>query len=183
MVNNKQLAERLLSAMGSYTPATEAIRRENFETDDAYLDAITDYELKMNDPKRAEIRRRYARELQQQREAEAAEVRAAKHAEITANVKLTPEERSRAAEAATAETLQALKDGKIGVDDYSRAFDARFKEIEARAIEEKAGQAIFNSEIREAYRATVGLTESEAAQMSRDTMLSVTGGNTGGNAY
>lgn len=177
MAHDATLEARLAAALGvgGYTEALDVVERSNYGSEAEYIQALVTYELEHSDPRRVALTQKYTKILQQQREAEAAREKEARNAEIRAATELDDMEKSKVAEAATMQVLQAVRDGKIAVADYSASYQAVYKELEEEAINRKAGATIFNNELHRMYNATQDFDDATAQQMSQDIISSLTG--------
>ena len=185
MAHDRILEERLAAALGvgGNPAAMDVLKRSDFASDGEYIQACVDWEMKHNDPARAELTRKYTRALQEQREQEAARKQAEHEKEVYDNMKLTAAEAARVDATATEATVQALKDGRITHDDFTQARERAVEKLTERTLREKTGQALFNEQIREMYQATRDFDDKTEKEMSKEFMQTITGGNTGNNAY
>lgn len=183
MARDERLERKFRAAMGAYPPALEALKRSEFNSDEEFIEACVDYDMQRNDPARAELRRKYARALNEMQEQAEEERKAARRAEIRENMKLTAEEAAEVDATATQAALKALQDGKLDIHDYPEARRKAIETLEKRTLDSKADGAFFNEQIREMYRATRDFDDKTAKEMSKQTLEDLTGGNAGSNQY
>lgn len=185
MARDPRLEAKLAAAIGvgANPEAMEVVKRSDYSSDGEYIQALVDWDLAHNDPKRAELTRKYARLVNEQREKEAREKVEARHKEIRDSMQLTPDEANEVELAATRATMTAVRDGKVDPRDFNRTRAAAVKRLEEQTLDRKAGNAIFNEEIRRMYQEQKDFTPEQEKQMSRETLTDLTGGNTGNNAY
>ena len=185
MARDTRLEAKLAAAIGvgANPEAMEVVKRSDFNSDGEYIQALVDWDLAHNDPKRAELTRKYARILNEQREQEARAAKEARHKEIRDSMQLTPDEANEVELAATQATMNAVRDGKVDPRDFNRARGAAVERLEKQTLDRKAGNAIFNEEIRRMYQEQKDFTPEQEKRMSRETLTDLTGGNTGNNAY
>ena len=183
MVRDQRIENRIIAAMGSYPTALEALKRADFASDAEFVEACIDYDMQHNDPARAALRRQYTRAVNEMREKEADAAEAARLEEIRQNTRLTDEETAEIERTATIATVDALRAGKVAAEDFTRAKEKAVDKLTKEAIGRKSGSQFLNERFRADYRATRGISDDAAQQMSKETMEALTGGNSGGNAY
>lgn len=177
MARDTRLEAKLAAAIGvgANPEAMDVVKRADFSDDGSYIQALVDYELAHNDPKRAELTRKYARLVNEQREQEARAAKEARYKEIRESTKLTPDESNQVEFDATQATMQAVRDGRIDPRDFNRARAAAVERLEKKTLDRKAGNAIFNEEIRQMYAEQKSFTEEQEAQMSKDVKIGLMG--------
>lgn len=185
MAHDYRLEAKLAAAMGvgGNPAAMDVVKRSDFNSDGEYIQALVDWDIAHDDPKRADLTRKYTRILQEQREKEAAERIEARQKEIRENTKLTAAEAAQVEATATEAAIKALKDGKISYEDFPQARTEAIEKLEKRTLDSKASNAFLNEQLREMYRETRDFDDKTAKEMSKQTIGSLTGGNTGNNAY
>lgn len=185
MAHDYRLEAKLAAAMGvgGNPAALDVLKRSDFASDGEFIQACVDWELKHNDPARAELTRKYTRALHEQREQEAKAAQEAHAKEVYDNMTLTAAEAARVDAEATEATVNALKDGRISREDFPQARATAIEKLTERTRHNKTGQALFNEQIRQMIRDTKDFDAKTAKEMSKQTIRSLTGGNTGNNAY
>lgn len=183
MARNERFENKILAAMGAFPSALEALDRSDFASDDEYIEACIDYDLAHNDPQRATLRRQYARLLNEQKEQEADAAQAARLDAIRGGTRLTDGEAAEIECAAALETVDAIRAGKVEAADFTAAKAKAVDRLTAAAINRKASGEYLNQMLREDYERSRGIDEQTAQRMSQETITSLTGGNTGNNAY
>ena len=177
MTEKERIANRLRAAIGADIPtAMQVINRTDYSSDDEYLDALARYEVEQqHNDKLIEARRKYARLLNEQREQEEFQKREEAFKEIHRDTKLTPEEAAQVEAQATISTADAVRQGKLSIEDVPQA-TARIKErLEKEAINRKAGNTFLNEMFRQEFRESRNLSEDALKRMSEETIEALTG--------
>lgn len=169
--------------MGAYPSALEALNRSDYATDAEFIEACVSYDLEHNDPQRAALRRQYARLVNEQKEQEADAAQAARLDSIRQNTRLTDAEEAEVERKATFATVDAVRAGDVEVADFTAAKAKAVDRLTAAAINRKASNEYLNQMLREDYESSRGIDDQTAQRMSQETITSLTGGNTGNNAY
>ena len=177
MARDTRLEAKLAAAIGvgANPEAMDVVKRADYSSDGEYIQALVNYELAHNDPKRAELTRKYARLVNEQREQEAREKAEARRKEIREGMKLTHDESNQVEFDATQATMQAVRDGKIDPRDFNRARAAAVKRLEEKTLDRKTDSVVFNEEIRRLYAEQKSFSEEQEAQMSKDVKIDLFG--------
>lgn len=122
--------------------ALDAVKRSDFDSDEAYLNAATLYEMERSNPEYQATRRRLAAELESRQEQDAA------YKEIRAGVKLDYIEQKEVDREAAELARRDLAAGKIGVSDLGAAIASHAEKLTAQRLDTKAGNMLFNGIIR-----------------------------------
>lgn len=167
----EQTADRMRAAMGANRKtALEAIRREDYATDDQYVDALAayDYQRENVDPRLAELRRKYSRLVYEQNEAKRKAEQEAEYERVRESTRLDYTEQKTVEKAAADEATRLLKAGRIEAKDLAKTAADLQKQMEDKAIRTKAGSTFFNQLMRQEYQAQKGITPEEEKQMRKD---------------
>ncbi len=142
--------ENLTARMGLNMPnSRDVLRREDFDSDDAYCEACARRDLAMEtNPRLLELKRKYWVELEAQRQKELEEAEKKRYQEIRESVTLSTQERqdmdARALQAATAD----LREGRITPQKFNSCREEHAKRLESARLDEKATNQHFNEFIR-----------------------------------
>ena len=170
MARDTRLEAKLAAAIGvdGNPAAMDVVKRSDYSSDGEYIQALVDWDLAHNDPKRAELTRKYTKILQEQRELEAREKAEARRKEIRESMKLSTDEANQVELAATQATMNAVHDGKIDPRDFNRARADAVKRLEEKTLDRKTDSVVFNEEIRRMYAEQKAFSEAQEKQMSKD---------------
>ena len=166
---------------GNRPSALEAIRREDYSTDDAYISALAQYEYESThvDPRLAELRRKYSRIVYEENEAKRRAAQEAAYEKVRENTRLDYGEQEAVEKAAADEATRLLKAGRIEAKDLAKTAADLQKQMEDKAIRTKAGGAFFNQLMRQEYQAQKGITPEAEKRMAQDTKRDLMGKKNG----
>lgn len=128
--------------------ALDAVKRSDFDSDEAYLNAATLYEMERSNPEYQATRRRLAAELESRQEQEQRKAQDAAYKEIRAAVKLDYIEQREVDREAAELARRDLAAGKIGASDLGAAIASHAEKLTAQRLDTKAGNQLFNGIIR-----------------------------------
>ena len=168
----QQLTDKFKASIGANVPtAFEAIRREDYATDDQYVDALAayDYQRENVDPRLAELRRKYSRLVFEENEAKRKAEQEAEYERIREKTRLDYSEQKAIEKAAADEATRLYNAGKVEAKDIAKTAADLQKQMEDKAIRTKAGGTLFNRIMRQEYQAQKGVTPEEEKRMAQDT--------------
>lgn len=128
--------------------ALDAVRRADYPTDDAYLDAAATYELARSTPEFQAARRKLQRELAEREEAAQREQQAAEFARLRASMKLSTHDQKSVDEKAAELAHRDLAAGRIGASGLGQAIEGHAKTLTDQRLDEKTCAALFNQILR-----------------------------------
>ena len=155
---------------GNRPTALEAIKRADYANDDQYISALAQYEFEATneDPRLAQLRRKYSRIVYEENEQKRREAQAAEFEKNRENTRLDFDEQKAAEKAAADKVYQLYQAGHVDASDLARATKEAQKKAVDNAIGSKAGATFLNQMFRQEYAAQKGISPSAEKQMSKD---------------
>lgn len=136
---------KVAAMMGTDQPSVfEIVNRENYATEDAYLDALVKTEMERNSPEYQEARRRLKREYMQRQESENTAKREAKRKEIRASMDLSDYDRKEIDRQAGERARMDLAAGRIGASDLAATIEQYAKKFSEKRKDELTSNQIMN---------------------------------------
>lgn len=151
LTKKDEYLENLELRMGLSGPkTTDVIRREDFDSDDAYLDAATRHELERErDPRYNDVRRKFEIQLAQEKEKARKAAQDKRFNELRDQVKV---DRASIDERATVAATADLNSGRISPKEFGEAKEKHAKKIEDQDRRDKASNIMFNEFVRDEIR-------------------------------
>lgn len=148
LTTKDEYLENLHLRMGLSRPeTTDVIRREDFSSDDEYLDAATRHELERErDPRYNDIRRKFEIQLAQEKEQERKAAQAKRFNELREQAKV---DRDSIEERATVAATADLNAGKIKAAEFNKARENHAKKIEDQDRRDMANRKMFNEWVQD----------------------------------
>ena len=142
-------AEKAARAFGLDQPsALDAVKRSDYDTDEAYLNAATLYEMERSDPAYQQVRRRLKSELEARQEQAQRTEQAEAYKKIRAGTVLDAVDQ-RQIDAQAAERARAdLAAGRIAASALGATIEKYANEMGEHMKDVKAGNQLFNGIIR-----------------------------------
>lgn len=126
----------------------DKLDRANFESDEAYIDACVEQEMKASDPARMRIKRELEREYAKRREAEIQAKQDAAYKEIRAGITLDGLDHESIHNEATRLAQEDLAAGRIFTKDLGKRIAEHAEELAGKRKDEKAGSKMMNAMFR-----------------------------------
>lgn len=148
IITNTDVAIKAAEKMGLTSRYDEELKRENFPSDDAYLDARTKRELERSTPEYREIRRKLEAELTLEKQKEEARIFNEKRAEYRKNARIAGFESENIQKEAFDRAERDLANNKISRAEFAKTVKKYGDEMEERLRDHKAECASMNDLIR-----------------------------------
>lgn len=150
ITNGYTARDKLANMMGDNRPdAFESVQRDKFESEDAYLDAVTAEKLKRSTPEYQSARREVEREWRQRQEQEQRERQREAYSEAYNNVRLSDLDRRNIDDRAAELARRDLSAGRIGTRDMGVAIEEHAKKLMEERRKELASNAVMNAMFRQ----------------------------------
>lgn len=141
--------EGMARFVGTDQPSVfDVVNRDDFESDDAYLDAVTKVELERMSPEYQAVRRRLSREYAIRNEKAERELQKAAYQEIRANIKLDHLDKRAIDTEASAMARRDLASGKITASQLGTKIEEYASQLTNKRKDEKASNQLINAMIR-----------------------------------
>ena len=145
-VGKDEYYNHIANRIGMQMPSVkDTIKREDFDSDEAFVDAIARKELEMEEnPRLVELKRKHYVELARQREEEQREKERKQREAARAAAKLTEKEKREVAAAALDAATADLRSGRITHEQFDEAKEKYREKIENNCLDRKATGTVFN---------------------------------------
>ena len=128
--------------------ALDLVKRGDYDSDEAYLDACTRAELERSSPEYRAARSRLKAEYRARQEAEQRKVQDEAYKTIRANVSLDNLDRRNIDEQAADLARRDLAANRIAASELGKAIEKYAQELSEKAKDHKASNALFNAMLR-----------------------------------
>lgn len=153
LITSEQVRAKAAHAFGFDCPSVlDSMKRENFNSDEEFLDAATKAELERQSPEYREIRSRLERELNQRREREAKKAEAERYAAIRSTAKLNELDQKNIDARAQELAKRDLAANRINVSGLAAAIMQHAEKLTEECLNEKAASQMMNENIRQSLR-------------------------------
>ena len=152
IITNTETARKAAEMLGLVSRYDEELKRSDFTSDDAYLDALTKRELERSSPEYREARKRIEAEYTRQQEAEQRKADAERMAEIRKTVRISDYEKNNIDREAYEMAKRDLANNKISRAGFADAVIKHAEELEERLKTSKATDISMNEMLRNAAK-------------------------------
>lgn len=147
--SNNDKRGKIARALGSDQPSVfDMVARDNYASDEEYLDAVTKAEMERKSPEYQEVYRRLAREYEARQEEKVRKEQVEAYQELRSQVQLDSMDRREIDNEATVMARRDLAAGKISASDLGKAIEGHASQLAEKRKNEKAGNQLFNAIIR-----------------------------------
>lgn len=151
MDNREAFAQRLNGGAYSVSDALDAVSRDDFPDDAAYLNAVAKIQLERSSPEYQRAYTAAAAEYQRRQEAKQKAAQEARYKELSRTVELDSVELSNVDKKAREAAQRDLAAKRITVADLGKAIEAYGERFGKEARESKIGRVMINEMLRGAY--------------------------------
>lgn len=148
MDNREAFAQRLNGGAYSVSDALDAVSRDDFPDDAAYLNAVAKIQLERSSPEYQRAYTAAAAEYQRRQEAKQKAAQEARYKELSRTVELDSVELSNVDKKAREAAQRDLAAKRITVADLGKAIEAYGERFHKEARESKIGRVMINEMIR-----------------------------------
>ena len=137
------------AALGfDFSSALDLCSRDDFTTDEAYLDACTHAELERSSPEYRNARNRLKAELRARQEEQERKAQSENYKAIRSSVSLDSVDKHNIDEEAAALARRDLSANRIAASDLGATIEKYAAELTEKAKDSKASSALFNAMLR-----------------------------------
>ena len=145
----ESVKEKAKTALGfDLSSVFDIVKRGDYDSDEAYLDACTRAELERSSPEYRAARSRLKAEYRARQETEQRKAQDEAYKTIRANVSLDNLDRRNIDEQAASVALRDLAANRIAASELGKAIEKYAQELSEKAKDHKASNALFNAMLR-----------------------------------